>query len=118
MNTVMKIKTGLMALSLALLCGTTTATAQHHRHRHVVKTVVVKPKVVVKQVTTSNACDRLAVATNYIKSNGKITIKKYARLTGLTYATAEAELNAFAADKRCPVIAIPKGKKIVYTLKG
>lgn len=116
MNTVMNFKTGLMALCMALICG--TATAQHHRHHHGVKTVVVRPTVVVKSVTTTNISDRLALATNYIKKNGKITAKKYAKLTGLTYTAATAELNTFASDRRSLVIAVPKGKKVIYTLRG
>lgn len=39
-------------------------------------------------------------------------------MTGLTKATAKAELDSFAADKNRPISAVTKGKKRVYVINN
>ena len=56
------------------------------------------------------------MALAYLKKHKQLTSNKYAKLTGLTKAMAEAELNAFASDKRKPIARIVKGRKSVYVL--
>lgn len=115
----MKLRTSLTAIALALMCGTASAQPRHCRHhRHTAKTVVVK--------TAANPCisnsfcqkDRLGMAVAYIRNNGTITAKKYAGITGLTRAAAEAELEAFALDRSKPIIKVPDSKKRIYRLRG
>lgn len=115
----MKIRTGLVAVSIALLGTTAMAQPRHyHRYGHGVRTVVVKPAATAHVVNRMDKNDRLAMAVAYIKDKGTITARKYAKITGLARTTAEAELEVFANDKRCPVVRAASSRKSVYTLRG
>lgn len=112
MNTTKHIAVaGLMALV------SLTATAQPHLRHHYVHH---RPHTTVVNVHTSNnqlqRSDRFDMAMAYLKNNRVLTAKKYAKLTGLTHATAEAELDVFASDRKTPIRLIVDGKKKRYTL--
>ena len=52
----------------------------------------------------------------YLKNHDYLTVKRYANMTELSKAAAEAELDAFAAEKDKPVMAaIMDGKKVYVT---
>ncbi len=56
------------------------------------------------------------MATAYLEHNQYLSVKKYAKMTGLTKAMARAELDAFACDERNPITpVILNRKKLVYT---
>ncbi len=116
-----KRKLEVMAIAMILVLTGGTANAQHwrwHHHPHRVVTVVARPAVTVQVSNHFNQKERLAMAVAYIKNNGCLTVKQYARITQLSKAAAEAELEAFASDKDNPVIAAVIGKEKVYILKG
>lgn len=55
------------------------------------------------------------MAVAYLEHNQYLSVKKYAKMTGLSKDMAEAELDAFACDKRNPVTLVISGKKKLYT---
>lgn len=116
MDTTRKLKIAITATAVVLSCG--VANAQHwrwhHSHPYHVLTVVPKPAVTVHVSNRFTQKERFRMAATYLKSHSYLTIKKYARMTKLPQAAAEAELDAFAADKNKPVTAVIKGKKKVY----
>ena len=57
------------------------------------------------------------MAMAYLDNHGYLTVKKYAQMTGLPKTAAEAELDAFAADKDNPVTAVIRDGKKVYVTK-
>lgn len=119
MDTTTKIRTGIIAISLALVCTSVqTQPRQHARRSHGVTTIIVKPAAKGHGVKRPDRKDRLAMAVAHLRTNRFLTVKKYAKMTGLTYATAEAELEAFSADRRNPVVRALKGKKKIYTMLG
>lgn len=115
MNTTDNVK---KALFVALLAMTISTADAHKRpvRRCTVHTTVIAPRtVVVKNTTNSfNRNDRLKLALAYIDSNCGITAKQYAKLTGLSKSTAEAELNSFATGAMSPLTIMTSGKKCVY----
>ena len=54
------------------------------------------------------------MAIAYLETHKHLGIRQYAKMTGLSMAAAEAELDAFAMDKKKPVQLIIRGKKKVY----
>ena len=56
------------------------------------------------------------MALAYLKNNKSLSISKYSKITGLTNATAEAELDAFAVNKQNPIKMILNGKKKLYVV--
>ena len=121
-------KATLIAITMLI---STTAFAQHRHYGHVhpytyrpaVVTIVNRPAVVTivnrPAVTThiSNRLskkDRLDMALAYLKNNKSLSISKYSKMTGLTKATAEAELDAFAFSNSSPIKIIMNGKKKLY----
>ncbi|MBS7199081.1 MAG: hypothetical protein KH111_13230, partial [Bacteroidales bacterium] len=58
--------------------------------------------------------ERFAMVIAYFEKHEYLTIKEYAKMTRLTKAAAEAELDAFAMDKNKPVKVVIRGKKKVY----
>lgn len=115
MNVIGKLKITVVTIVLALVCG--TVNAQHGRWLHRpyrVITVVPQPTVPPHISNRFSQKERLALAIAYLESHECLTIKKYAQMTKLTKATAEAELDAFAMDKNKPVKAVIRGKKKVY----
>lgn len=57
------------------------------------------------------------MAVAYLKTNKYLTIKQYVKMTQLNKAAAEAELDAFAMDKKKPIQLVIRGKKKVYIKK-
>lgn len=114
-----KIRIATMAIILTLACGTADAQRLHrHHHPHALITVVEKPSITVHLKNELNQKERFAIAVAYLKENKYITVNKYAKMTGLTKATAKAELDSFAADKNRPISAVTKGKKRVYVINN
>ena len=64
-----------------------------------------------------NQKERLAMAVAYLKTHEFLTIKQYAKMTQLSKTSAEAELDAFAMDKKKPIQLVIRGKKKVYIRK-
>lgn len=119
MNTLTRLRTGLVATALLLTYATTSAQRYHrHRYEHGRTTVVVKPVATAPAINSTGSNDRLAIAVAYLQKSRYLTVKKYAKMTRLTRNMAKAELDAFAADARKPVIAVMNGKKRLYTLRG
>lgn len=115
MNVIGKLKITVATIALVLVCG--TANAQHWRWRHCphrVVTVVSQPAVPSHISNRFSQKERLVMAIAYLETHEYLTIKKYAQMTKLTKATAEAELDAFAMDKNKPVKVAIRGKKKVY----
>ncbi len=115
-------KATLIAITLLL---STTAFAQHRHHGHV-RPYIYRPAVVRvanrPAVTTTHVCnrlckkDRLDIALAYLHNNKSLSISKYSKMTGLTKATAEAELDAFATSKSNPIKMVMNGKKKLYVV--
>lgn len=121
MQTTGMIKKGILAICLISICSCASA-HRWHRHPHVpprpvATTIVVKPAPAppIQERFTPN--ERFAMALAYLKKHKQLSSKKYAQLTGLTKARAEAELDAFAADKRKPIALVIKGRKKTYILR-
>lgn len=111
-----KWETGILAIAMTLACG--TANAQHWRyHPYRVVTVVTQPDVTLHVSNRFNQKERLAMIVAYLKTNKYLTIKQYAKMTQLSKASAEAELDAFAMDKKKPIQLVIRGKKKVYIKK-
>lgn len=107
---------------LALLCGTANAHRHYHgpRYRHaprvttVIRTAPAKRTTVVTRLTKK---DRFEMAIAYLKANPDMSVKQYAKMTGMKKEMAEAELNVFAQDALNPIKPVP-GKKNQYYLIG
>ena len=118
MYATIKEKVGMLILVMLLICG--AVNAQHWRHycyypSNRVVTVVVKPDMLHYISNRFNRKERLAMAMAYLKTNKYLTIKQYAKMTQLSRAAAEAELDAFAMDKKNPIQLVIRGKKKIYT---
>lgn len=57
------------------------------------------------------------MAMAYLKEHEYLTVKRYAKMTELSKAAAEAELDAFAADQDRPIETAIRGKKKVYIIR-
>ena len=57
------------------------------------------------------------MAIAYLKANPDMSVKQYAKMTGMKKEMAEAELNVFAQDALNPIKPVP-GKKNQYYLIG
>ncbi len=114
-------KATLIAITLLL---STTAFAQHRHHGHVhpyiyrpaVVRVVNRPAVTTHVSNRLSKKDRLDMALAYLHNNKSLSISKYSKMTGLTKATAEAELDAFAISKSNPIKMVMNGKKKLYVV--
>lgn len=106
-----------MAVALSLVCN--TASARRRPYVRPVRPVVVVERPAVKVVAPSrvNRSERLSMAISFLKGNRWLSVNKYAKLTGIPLDAASAELRAFAADGRNPIMAVAKKKKTVYTLR-
>lgn len=121
MKSIGTMKKGLFIIALALACATVSASAQHRRgsFRHAQKyriAVVSTPAAVAHVNNRFSQKERLEMAIAYLKNNQYLKIKKYAQITGLSKETAEAELDAFAADPKKGIVQVIVKKKKVYTL--
>lgn len=115
MCTTGKWKTGILVIAMALACG--SAKAQHWRRHYRpgrMVTVVVRPDVTFHVSNHFNQKERLAMALAYLETHKCLTIRQYAKITQLSMASAEAELDAFVMDKKKPIKLIIRGKKKVY----
>lgn len=118
MNSIVKWKIAIMMMALAFVCE--TANAQRWRRNYYprnVVTVVTQPAVTVHVNNRFTQKERLAMAVAYLEKHKYLTVKKYAQMTRLTTATAEAELDAFVADKKKPIMLVVDGRKKLYTKK-
>lgn len=118
MKAIGKLKMTVAIIVLFCFCG--SANAQHgcwHHRPHRAVTVVYQPTVAAHISNRFSQKERLAMAIAYLETHEYLTIKKYAQMTKLTKATAEAELDAFAMDKNRPVMIVIRGKKKVYVKK-
>ena len=117
MRPTLKQKTAIMAMiAIVLSCGTVNA-QRWHRHCRPYRVVVVsKPAVAVRVDNRFSQGERFKMAMAYLEENDYLTVKAYAKMTGLPKASAKAELDAFAADKDRPVEAVARGRKKVYVL--
>ncbi|HBK28964.1 MAG TPA: hypothetical protein DDZ04_03870 [Parabacteroides sp.] len=114
-------KATLIAITMLI---STTAFAQHRHYGHVhpytyrpaVVTIVNRPAVTTHISNRLSKKDRLDMALAYLKNNKSLSISKYSKMTGLTKATAEAELDAFAFSNSSPIKIIMNGKKKLYVL--
>ena len=116
MYATIKEKVGMLILVMLLICG--AVNAQHWRHycyypSNRVVTVVVKPDMLHYISNRFNRKERLAMAMAYLKTNKYLTIKQYAKMTQLSRAAAEAELDAFAMDKKNPITQSLVYQKII-----
>lgn len=119
MNPISKKTTSLLAVALFLTC--VSASAQRHRrhhHRHYpqrIVTVAARPTTTVHISNRFDQKERLRMAIAYLASNQYLTIKQYAKMTGLSKNMAEAELDAFACDEKKPITSVVTDKKKLYT---
>ncbi len=123
MNTKMNIKKMLFFVLLTLASTTTYAQHRHYRHvshhgyyRPIVETVVTRPAVTTHISNRLSKKDRLEMALAYLKGNKSLSVSKYSKMTGLTNAMAEAELDAFSANKNNPIRMVKNGKKKLYVV--
>lgn len=111
----------LFVASLALAYGTADARRHYHGpHYHhvpgittVIRSAPERSPVVVNKLTKN---DRFEIAVTYLNANSYMSVKEYAKLTGLKKDIAEAELNVFAHDASNPIKPVP-GKKNLYYLR-
>lgn len=116
MNTVKNFKICLACASLVMSLATVQAQPHRHwRHGHRVVTVVNHPATTVHTINKLSQKERFAMAMAFIDNNKYISVKQYAKMTGLKKDTAEAELDAFARDKTKPITTVIVRKKKLYT---
>lgn len=119
MRTTGKWETGILVITMALICATANAQRRcrhyypHYSHR--VVAVVARPAVTSHVSNRFSQKERLAMAVAYLKTNEYLTINQYAKMTSLNKTTAEAELDAFAMDNKKPIQLVIRGKKKIYT---
>lgn len=114
MCTTRKWKTGILFIAMILVCGSAHAQHWHRHYRPNRVTVVVRPDVISHVSNRFNQKERLAMAIAYLETHEHLTIRQYAKITHLSVASAEAELDAFAMDKKKPIRLVIRGKKKVY----
>ncbi len=118
-----------MIATVMLIASTPIPVAAQHRHlphtlHHYYPNTIHVTKFVSRPVTVSHATnhlskkDRFEMALAYLKNNKSLTVGKYSKITGLTSAIAEAELDAFSANRANPIVTMLNGKKKVYVLSG
>ena len=56
------------------------------------------------------------MALAYLRNNKTLTVSKYCKMTGMNSTMAEAELDAFVANKKNPIRIVFNGKKKLYVL--
>ena len=111
------LKIAIIVTAVLLSCGTAEA---RYRHRHIrsyrAVTVVARPDVTVHTDNRFTQRERLRMAMAYMENHCYLTVRRYAKMTGLPKAVAKAELDAFAADRETPIEAVKKGKRTVFVL--
>ncbi len=127
MRTRMDFRKAILIGMMEVVCTTGFAQHRHHGHiyhshsrygycRPVVATVVSRPGVTFHVSNRLSKKDRLYMALAYLKNHKALSISKYSKMTGLTRATAEAELDAFAVSKGNPIKMVMNGKKKLYVV--
>ena len=127
MKTIKNMKKGLVLAMMAMMAmGCTTASAQfrHYGRLHyhggycspIVTTIVTRPVTTTHISNRLSKKDRLEMALAYLRNNKTLTVSKYCKITGLNSSMAEAELDAFAANKKNPIKVVFNGKKKLYVL--
>lgn len=117
MKTTRRLRVVTMAVTAVMACG--TANAQHwcwHHRPHRVAAVVTRPAVTIHVANHFTQGERFRMVLAYLKSHSSLSVKAYAKMTGLSRVAAEAELDAFVADRSKPVTVVLKGKKKVYVM--
>ncbi|HIS22920.1 MAG TPA: hypothetical protein IAC09_05720 [Candidatus Cryptobacteroides intestinipullorum] len=114
-----KLKIAIMTIMVIVLsCGTADAQRWHRHYRpYRAVTVVSRPARTVHVTNSFTQKERFGMAMAYLKNYGYLTVKKYAKMTGLSKTAAKAELEAFAADKDKPVTAVIRDGKKVYVIR-
>ena len=114
-----KLKIAIMTIMVIVFsCGTADAQRWHRHYRpYRVVTVVSRPARTVHVTNSFTQKERFGMAMAYLKNYGYLTVKKYAKMTGLSKTAAKAELEAFAADKDKPVTAVIRDGKKVYVIR-
>lgn len=111
-----------MATLSIVICGMASAHLRHHSHHGIRRpiTVVTTPRpskvTVVKTNNHLSQDERYIIAIAYLNNNEYLSAKQYAKITGLDKDIAEAELDAFAFDKKKSIAMVMDGKKKLYTL--
>lgn len=121
MNWISKKTIGLMVVITVLGWG--SANAQRHNRHHCyrchypqrVVTLVARPATTIHISNRLSQKERLQMAMAYLDQNQYLSIKKYAKMTGLSKGMAEAELDAFAYDERHPIALVVVDKKKLYS---
>ena len=124
MKTIKIMKKGMLIAMMALVSTAASAQYRHHRHVHpyglyhrpVIATAVTRPAVTTHISNRLSKKDRLEMALAYLHNNKTLTISKYSKITGLNNTMAEAELDAFVANKKNPIRVVFNGKKKLYVL--
>ncbi len=106
-----------IATALALCVAVSAQATPHHCYarqspRIAAEVIATAHPRVVNHLTQS---ERLKIALVYLDSHKFITAKHYAKMTQLSKAMAEAELNTFAHDKHSGIVLVVSGKKKRYT---
>ena len=115
MNAMNMSKITVMALAMLMTVG--SASSQPRRWRMRVRpaiTIVSRPAVRVRVSNRFDKNDRLTMALAFIDNHGFITVKEYSKITRLSKASAQAELDAFATGRHNPLAVVVKGRKRVY----
>ncbi len=122
MKTKMNIK-ALLLIGLTLAGSAACAQRRYYGYhgpyyyRPVVTTVVTRPAVTTHISNRLSKKDRLEMALAYLKDNKALSASKYSKMTGLTKAVAEAELDAFAVNKGNPITMVRDGNKKLYVIR-
>ena len=120
MSVLKNVKAIMIVAFLSFICGSTNAQRKHKCVPPVVRpvhvTVVAGSSPSVCLCNRYNQKERFYMALDYLKNNKILTVKKYSKMTGLTKEKARAELDAFAADKRKPILTKCIAKERIYVL--
>lgn len=104
----------IIAMLLTISSQTNAQHRRHHRVAHSHVAVVAYPAVSIRVNNRLDQQDRFAMASAYLANNDLLSIKTYAKMTGLNKRTAEAELDSFANDKQRGIACIIVGRKKMY----
>lgn len=120
----MNIRSNMKVLAIVALlsacCHYAVARRLHRPSGHYPARVVVVRAPLRHHVITSRVSnrfsqkERLAMALAYLNSHPRLTVKQYVKMTSLSKAAAEAELDSFALDRDIPIHAVVEGKKKFY----
>ena len=103
------------ALVMTLACGSVAAQPHCvHNRGHRVVAVVGRPAVTVAISNHLTRKERLSMVLAWLGNHKYVSIRQYAKMTGLKKTTAEAELDAFSYGAASPLRVVVKGKKKLY----